>query len=173
MSKKLEWVQQELNSLREGGLYNNIRTLSSPQGARLTVDGKEVLNFCSNNYLGLANHPSLVAAARETLLKYGIGPGAVRTIAGTMDLHLELERRFAKFKGVEAAITFQSGFAPIWPPFPPWLERKMPSFLMNSTMPALSMAAGFQAPKTTASLTQIQPTWKGSSRKMQVPTGAG
>jgi glycine C-acetyltransferase len=110
MSKKLEWVSEELSSLKEAGLYNNIRTLSSPQGARLTVDGREVLNFCSNNYLGLANHPSLVAAAREALLKYGIGPGAVRTIAGTMDLHLELERRMAKFKGVEAAITFQSGF---------------------------------------------------------------
>ncbi len=110
MAKKLEWVEQEIATLKENGLYNNIRTLSSPQGDWLTVDGKKVLNFCSNNYLGLANHPSLLAAAREALLKYGIGPGAVRTIAGTMDIHLELERRFAKFKGVEAAITFQSGF---------------------------------------------------------------
>ncbi len=110
MAKKLEWVKQEIATLKENGLYNNIRTLSSPQGDWLTVDGKKVLNFCSNNYLGLANHPSLLAAAREALLKYGIGPGAVRTIAGTMDIHLELERRFAKFKGVEAAITFQSGF---------------------------------------------------------------
>jgi glycine C-acetyltransferase len=74
------------------------------------VDGKKVLNFCSNNYLGLANHPKLVEAARETLFKYGVGPGAVRSIAGTMDLHLELEKRLARFKGVEAAITFQSGF---------------------------------------------------------------
>jgi len=110
MAKKLEWVEQEISTLKENGLYNNIRTLSSPQGDWLTVDGKKVLNFCSNNYLGLANHPSLLAAAREALLKYGIGPGAVRTIAGTMDIHLELERRLAKFKGVEAAITFQSGF---------------------------------------------------------------
>jgi glycine C-acetyltransferase len=74
------------------------------------VDGKNVLNFCSNNYLGLANHPRLVEAAREATKKYGVGPGAVRTIAGTMDLHIQLEQRLAKFKGAEDVITFQSGF---------------------------------------------------------------
>jgi glycine C-acetyltransferase len=74
------------------------------------VDGKKVLNFCSNNYLGLANHPKVIQAAREAMDKYGVGPAAVRTIAGTMDLHVELERRLAAFKGVESAITFQSGF---------------------------------------------------------------
>ena len=74
------------------------------------VDDQRVLNFCSNNYLGLANHPRLVEAAQEAIKRYGIGPAAVRTIAGTMDIHLELERRLATFKGVEAAITFQSGF---------------------------------------------------------------
>lgn len=110
MGKRLDWVQEELDSLKASGLYNRIRTLGSAQGAWLIVDGKKVLNFCSNNYLGLANHPKLVEAARETLLKYGVGPGAVRSIAGTMDLHLELEKRLAQFKGVEAAITFQSGF---------------------------------------------------------------
>lgn len=110
MNKRLEWVQQELDGLKEAGLYNRIRTLSSPQGAWLIVDGKKVLNFCSNNYLGLANHPKIVEAAKEALNKYGLGPGAVRSIAGTMEIHLELERRLAAFKGVEAAITFQSGF---------------------------------------------------------------
>jgi len=74
------------------------------------VDGKRVLNFCSNNYLGLANHPRLLQAAKAAIDKYGIGPGAVRSIAGTMDIHTELERRIAEFKGVEDAITFQSGF---------------------------------------------------------------
>lgn len=110
MTKKLDWVQQEISSLKEAGLYNKIRTLSSPQGAWLVVDGKKALNFCSNNYLGLANHPKMVEAAQKVLLKYGVGPGAVRSIAGTMDIHLELEKRLAEFKGVEAAITFQSGF---------------------------------------------------------------
>ncbi len=110
MSTRLDWIQQELDNLKEAGLYNRIRTLSSPQGAWLVVDGKRVLNFCSNNYLGLANHPQMVQAAREIVDRYGVGPTAVRTIAGTMDLHLELERRLAAFKGVEAAITFQSGF---------------------------------------------------------------
>jgi glycine C-acetyltransferase len=110
MSAKLQWIQDEIKNLQESGLYNRIRTLSSPQGAWLVVDGKRALNFCSNNYLGLANHPRLVKAAQAAVEKYGVGPGAVRTIAGTMDLHLDLERRLAEFKGVEAAIAFQSGF---------------------------------------------------------------
>ena len=110
MANKLQWIQDEIQKLKDDGLYNRIRTLSSPQGAWLVVDGKRVLNFCSNNYLGMANHPRIVQAAQEAMKKYGVGPAAVRSIAGTMDLHLELERRLAAFKGVEAAITFQSGF---------------------------------------------------------------
>jgi len=110
MTNKLQWIQDELKNLTDSGLYNRIRTLSSPQGAWLTVDGKRSLNLCSNNYLGLANHPRLVEAAQKAAAKYGVGPAAVRSIAGTMDLHVELERRLAAFKGVESAITFQSGF---------------------------------------------------------------
>jgi len=111
MSHKLHWIETELQNLKDSGLYNRIRTLNSPQGAWLEVDGKRALNFCSNNYLGLANHPQIVQAASETMKKYGLGPAAVRSIAGTMQPHIELERRLAAFKGVEAAITFQSGFA--------------------------------------------------------------
>lgn len=107
---KTEWITEELSGLRSSGLFIDIRTISSPQGAWLVVDGQKVLNFCSNNYLGLANHPALVEAARQAAEHFGVGPAAVRTIAGTIDLHLELERRLASFKGVEAAITFQSGF---------------------------------------------------------------
>jgi glycine C-acetyltransferase len=110
MPAKLQWIQDELKNLQDSGLYNRIRTLSSPQGAWLVVDGKRALNFCSNNYLGLANHPRLVKAVQSAVEKYGVGPGAVRTIAGTMELHLDLEKRLADFKGVEAAIAFQSGF---------------------------------------------------------------
>jgi glycine C-acetyltransferase len=110
MTLKTQWIQDELDGLRQAGLFNTIRTLASPQGAWLTVDGQRVLNFCSNNYLGLANHPRLIEAARRSLDAYGIGPAAVRSIAGTMEPHLELERRLAAFKGVEAAISFQSGF---------------------------------------------------------------
>ena len=107
---RLDWIQKELKNLKEAGLYNNIRTLGSPQGAWLEVDGRKVLNFCSNNYLGLANDPRMVKAAEEALQRYGVGPGAVRSIAGTMDIHTELEQRVAAFKQAEAAITFQSGF---------------------------------------------------------------
>ncbi|NWG33515.1 MAG: glycine C-acetyltransferase [Chloroflexi bacterium] len=107
---KLDWLTQEIEGLKEQGLYNRIRTIGSAQGARLIVDGKNVLNFCSNNYLGLANHPKLVQAAGEAMKKYGVGPAAVRSIAGTTDLHVHLEERLAKFKGAQDVITFQSGF---------------------------------------------------------------
>ena len=111
MSNRVSWVEEEIQSLRENGLFNQIRTIGSPQGAWLIVDGKKVLNFCSNNYLGLANHPKMVNAVKKVVDEYGVGPGAVRSIAGTMDIHLELEKRLAQFKGVDACISFQSGFS--------------------------------------------------------------
>jgi glycine C-acetyltransferase len=106
----LDWVDNSIKELEDKGLFTTIRTLSSPQGAWLVVDGRKVLNFCSNNYLGLANDKRIVKAARKAMKKYGVGPAAVRTIAGTMDLHIELENRLAAFKEAEAAILFQSGF---------------------------------------------------------------
>jgi len=106
----LAWMEEEMERLRNAGLLATIRTISSPMDAWVTVDGRRVLNFCANNYLGLANHPRLRAAAKAAIDQYGIGPGAVRTIAGTMSLHLDLEQRLAAFKKAEACITFQSGF---------------------------------------------------------------
>jgi len=110
MSMHLDWLKYEIQSLKGAGFYTDIRIISSPQGAWLTIEGRRYLNFCSNNYLGLANHPRLVEAAKKAIDQYGIGPGAVRVISGTNDLHIELEKRIARFKGVEAAITMQSGF---------------------------------------------------------------
>ena len=110
MTDKLAWIDEELANLKETGFYNTIPTMDSPQGASVVINGRRVLNFCANNYLGLANHPRLVEAATQAMQKYGVGPGAVRSIAGTMSLHVELEKRIAAFKHVEAAITFQSGF---------------------------------------------------------------
>ncbi len=110
MSDPLAWIDDAMQDLRDRGLYITIRTVESPQGPWLVVDGKRVLNFCSNNYLGLANDPRLVKAAKEAIDRLGIGPAAVRTIAGTMSIHLELEKALAEFKEAEAAISFQSGF---------------------------------------------------------------
>ncbi|MCS6962611.1 glycine C-acetyltransferase [Thermoflexus sp.] len=107
---KLAWIREELQALQDQGLYIHIRTIQSAQGPWLMVDGRRVLNFCSNNYLGLANHPRMREAARQAIERYGVGPAAVRTIAGTLDLHLILEEKLARFKGVEAALSFQSGF---------------------------------------------------------------
>jgi glycine C-acetyltransferase len=108
--KRFDWIQQEIKSLKESGFYNTIHVLSSSQGAWLQVDGRKVLNLCSNNYLGLASHPKMIAAAKAAADQYGVGPTAVRTIAGTMEIHQELENRIATFKSSKAAITFQSGF---------------------------------------------------------------
>ncbi|MEX0826475.1 MAG: glycine C-acetyltransferase [Acidimicrobiia bacterium] len=110
MTDKIGFLRDEIASLKQQGLYNTIRQIDGAQGSWLDIDGRSVLNFCSNNYLGLANDPRLVAAAKAALDRHGIGPGAVRSIAGTMAIHTELEDRLARFKGVEAAISLQSGF---------------------------------------------------------------
>ena len=110
-STRTSWIETELESLRSQGLLANIRTVESPMDAHIVIDGRRVINLCANNYLGLANHPRLKEAAKRAIDTYGIGPGAVRTIAGTMQLHLDLERRLAEFKHAEAVISLQSGFA--------------------------------------------------------------
>jgi len=110
MKDLLGWIDQEREQLAEASLLFNIRTIESPMDAWVTIDGRRLLNFCANNYLGLANHPRLRQAAKDAIDQYGIGPGAVRVIAGTMSLHLELEQRLAEFKKAEACITLQSGF---------------------------------------------------------------
>jgi len=107
----LEFLQEELQRLRDQGLLTTIRTVSSAQGAHFVADGRRVLNLGSNNYLGLANHPALVEAARKAIERLGIGPGAVRSIAGTMSIHLELESKLTAFKETEATVSLQSGFA--------------------------------------------------------------
>ncbi|HHV94054.1 MAG TPA: glycine C-acetyltransferase [Firmicutes bacterium] len=111
LSQALSFVKDELETLRREGLYNTIRTLEGPQGPWVTINGQAVLNFCSNNYLGLAADPRLKKAAQEAVERYGVGPGAVRSIAGTMTLHRRLEEALAKFKKASAVISFQSGFA--------------------------------------------------------------
>jgi len=107
---KLDFIDEEIERLKEQGLYNIIRTIESAQGAWIIVDGKKVLNLCSNNYLGFANHPKLKEKAKEALEKYGVGPAAVRSIAGTLDLHLQLEKKLAQFKKCEDTLSLQSGF---------------------------------------------------------------
>ena len=108
---KVEFIREDIQRLKDQGLYITIRTIGSLQEAWVTVDGERKLNFCSNNYLGLANHPSMKDAAKRAIDELGVGPGAVRSIAGTMAIHLELERRLAEFKQVEDAVSFQSGFS--------------------------------------------------------------
>ncbi len=106
----LSYLGDALNELKQKGTYFRLRVLEDEQAAVCTFDGKKVINLASNNYLGLTTHPKLREAALEAARKYGVGSGAVRTIAGTMKLHMELEEKIARFKNVEASVVFQSGF---------------------------------------------------------------
>jgi glycine C-acetyltransferase len=107
----LAFLGNELEALKQQGLYRKLRVLEGKPESHTTYDHKSVVNLSSNNYLGLTTHPKLVAAALDAVQKYGVGSGAVRTISGTMEMHMELEQRLAKFKHVESVVVFQSGFA--------------------------------------------------------------
>lgn len=111
MNPRLQnWLGENIQTLKDQHLYKTPRILQSAAGGTVTMDGKRVVNLASNNYLGLANHPKVVQAARESLEKWGVGAGAVRWIGGTMEVHDELEQRLASFKHVEAVLVFTSGF---------------------------------------------------------------
>lgn len=107
----LSYLGDQIADWKTAGTYQRLRELQGPSAAESRFDGKDVINLASNNYLGLTTHPKLIEAAIEATRKYGAGSGAVRTISGTMDLHMKLERRIAEFKNVEACVVFQSGFA--------------------------------------------------------------
>jgi glycine C-acetyltransferase len=123
MTDKFTFIRNEVAALRESGLFINLRIMGSPADAWMVVDGRKVLNFCTNNYLGLANHPRMKEAAEKAIETWGVGPAAVRSIAGTQDLHIELEKRLAEFKGVEDSLYVQSGFLANQAAIPPLVGR--------------------------------------------------
>ena len=108
---QLSYLADQMNELRQKGTHFKLRVLEDEQAPECTVDGKRVINLASNNYLGLTTHPKLREAAIEAIKKYGVGSGAVRTVSGTMSIHMELEEKIARFKNTEACVVFQSGFA--------------------------------------------------------------
>ncbi|MBT9154791.1 MAG: putative pyridoxal phosphate-dependent acyltransferase [Firmicutes bacterium] len=110
MPDSLNFIDEILHDLKSSGLYNDIKVIESAQGAWVVIGGQKKLNLCSNNYLNLANDPRLRQAAMDAISEFGVGPAAVRSIAGTMSLHAGLDRQVAEFKRVEAALTLQSGF---------------------------------------------------------------
>ena len=111
MNDPLAYLGEQLDAWKKAGTYQRLRVLESESAAEARFDGKDVINLASNNYLGLTTHPKLRAAALNATERYGVGSGAVRTISGTMTLHMQLEERIARFKNVEACVVFQSGFA--------------------------------------------------------------
>jgi len=111
LADPLAYLGAQLDAWRKAGTYQRLRVLESASAAESRFDGREVINLASNNYLGLTTHPKLIEAAIDAARKYGAGSGAVRTISGTMTLHMQLEERIARFKNVEACVVFQSGFA--------------------------------------------------------------
>src|SRR3984885_6542602 len=111
MSHPLAYLHHQLEEWKRDGVYQRLRILESASAAESRFDGKEVINLASNNYLGLTTHPKLCEAAIDAVKRFGVGSGAVRTVSGTMTLHIQLEERIAAFKNVEACVVFQSGFA--------------------------------------------------------------
>ena len=110
IEEKLSWMAEEVTALKEQGLFIKLRTIDSSPGAWMVVDGQKVLNLCTNNYLGLAGHPRLIKAAQDAVARFGAGPTAVRSIAGTLSIHEDLEKAIAAFKNVEDALYVQGGF---------------------------------------------------------------
>ncbi len=111
MNDRLQsYLVSEIDALKAKGIFRLPRVLETAAGPRVRMDGREIIQLSSNNYLGLTTHPRVIEAARRAIEEFGAGPGAVRTIAGTMTVHLDLERRLARFKGTEAALVFQSGY---------------------------------------------------------------
>jgi glycine C-acetyltransferase len=110
MSSKTQWIDDQISELKQAGLFNVIRTIESPMDAWVTIDGRRLLNFCANNYLGLADHPDVIAAAHKALDDHGFGLASVRFICGTQDLHKELERTIATFFGTDDTILYTSCF---------------------------------------------------------------
>lgn len=106
---RTDWAKTEIQNLKDQGRYIPIRTIESPQGPRVKIEGEEYLNMCSNNYLGFANNPEMKRAAIDAVEKYGVGAGAVRSIAGTVKLHRDLEKKVASFKHMESAVVYQGG----------------------------------------------------------------
>ncbi len=107
---QLSYLTDQMNELKAKGTHFNLRVLEDEQAPECTIDGRHVINIASNNYLGLTTHPRLREAALEATRRYGVGSGAVRTVAGTMKIHMQLEEKIAHFKNVEACVVFQSGF---------------------------------------------------------------
>jgi len=119
MADKFDFIREDVAGLQQAGLFINLRVMGSAADGWMVVDGRRVLNFCTNNYLGLANHPRMKEAATRAIETWGVGPAAVRSIAGTQALHVELERRLAAFKGVEDSLYLQSGFVANQSAIPP------------------------------------------------------
>src|SRR5512136_1937523 len=124
MPDKFDFIRQDVAALKEAGLFINLRVMGSPADAWMVVDGKKVLNFFTNNYLGLANHPKMKKAAKKAIEQWGVGPAAVRSIAGTQALHIQLEKRLAAFKHVEDALYVQSGFCANQAAIPPLVGKE-------------------------------------------------
>ncbi len=142
----IEDITARLGEIRAAGLYKNEHPISSPQGSHVTVAGHELLNFCANNYLGLANHPDLVAAAHAALDRYGFGMASVRFICGTQTVHRQLEQRLSTFLGMEDTILYSSCFDANGGLFEALLDERDAVISDALTTPRSSMGSGSARP---------------------------
>lgn len=153
-------IASELEEIRSAGLFKTERIISSEQGAEIIVNGKTVLNFCANNYLGLSSHPKVLEAAKKYIDYRGYGMSSVRFICGTQDIHKELEQAIAKFLGTEDTRYYM--LLPLMPIvfLNPCSMNRMPSSAMHSTMRRSLMGCDFARLSVTVMSTTIWPIWK-------------
>jgi glycine C-acetyltransferase len=160
---QLAHLTAQLDALKQNGSYFRLRELEDIQGPVCTYDGRKVINLASNNYLGLCNHPKLEEAAIQAIRKHGVGSGAVRTIAGTMRIHMELEEKIAAFKNVEACVVFQSGFTANAGTVGSILGKE--DFILSDELNHALTVPASPAPRSRSSATRTSPTAKRSSRR--------
>ena len=155
-------LQDRLDELKGLGLYRRMRMVSGPQGPHVVLDGTPVLLLCSNNYLGLADHPRVREAAADAAMRWGAGPGASRLVSGNMTLHRRLEERLASFKGAQSAVLFGSGYLANLGVVPALAGAARSSSPTSSTTPSLVDAAGSRARRCSSTATATSTTSRGA-----------
>ena len=155
-------LQDRLDELKGLGLYRRMRMVSGPQGPRVVLDGTPVLLLCSNNYLGLADHPRVREAAADAAMRWGAGTGASRLVSGNMTLHRRLEERLAAFKGTQSAVLFGSGYLANLGVIPALARRGEIVFADELNHASTSTAAGWPAPRSSPTATATSSTSHGA-----------
>ena len=171
-TKMKSWIEDELQVIRDGGLFKDEKVINSAQGSQVETSEGELINFCANNYLGLADHPDVLKAVSDGMQSHGFGMASVRFICGTQDIHKELEARLTEFMGSEDTILYTRASTPTQACSRRCWARRRHHQRRSQTTPASSTVSGFAAPSGRSSPTATWRTWRRSSRRPSPPDSA-